>query len=282
MLRFDKNFREILEKKYRSRAVYSNRTGKALRFSMKNLITSIEKFIELELQKHDDELYKIYSHKTQSGFKKDNIYRMFLTNNLDWKPKRDLVDLLCYYAFSHSYETSVIAEELPDNLAEYRSLKTDRVSIQTRSIAMNEQAENNELLEYFKKKVELAKNCPTMEVFVTSLDKYDLKILKQIQPLKESLGEIHWDVIENRFLINPNIVRGLKISTPLEDVIVGFFIIYPITKDCQFKIENSEIQKSDEFGFIDICNNFETATAIYKDANDERRRSGRVIVPSMV
>lgn len=264
MFRFEHSFQETLQQKYRQRPVTSERSGTLLRYSIPNLILSIEHFINSELQKLDDELYKIFRHKTNRGYGKDNFYRLFKRNNLGWNPKRDLIDLLCYYAFDHSYERSVLCGLMQDNLAEFRSLKTERTSVQPEPLTLANKIESKLLLNYYEKKVELAINSlEEFDISLSSFDKYDLQILKQIQPLRESLGEIHWDIIENRFFTNPDIVRGLKIITPIENVIVGFFILYPITKNCQSQIEKGEILKSDDFGLVDICNDFKSSSAIY-------------------
>ena len=49
----------------------------------------------------------------------------------------------------------------------------------------------------------------------------------------------------------------------MERNIVGFYIIYPITKQCKDLLDSGTIQKSDQFELNYICKNFETARAIY-------------------
>lgn len=263
MFRFDNTFWEILEGKYKKRPLKSPVTGKLLQFSVNNLILSIQEFIDVNLNELDTELYRIIKQRNKNiGYKKDILYRLFKTSNPEWNPSRDLVDLLCFYAFGLSYEQTVKEKLLANNINNFRILKSERISQENEAL-LSDKIENK-LLSYHQKKIDLAINyLEDYDIAIESFDKNDLEVLKKLQPLRDSLGEIHWDIIENRFFVNPNIVRGLKIISPIDKFILGFFIMYPITKSCKDKIEKGEIQKSDDFSLVDICTNFKIAHAIY-------------------
>ena len=138
MFKLPGGFREKIEEAYKKRPVQSAITGKRLSFSVPRFLESLEKFIQKDLKNLDDELYLIYTHKLEStnrGLGKDMYYRLFALSESNWKPTRDLVDLLYYYVFSKSYEETV-AENLqkvveenirPDEyLQDFFKLKTQR------------------------------------------------------------------------------------------------------------------------------------------------------------
>lgn len=101
---------------------------------------------------------------------------------------------------------------------------------------------------------------PEFELF----DIDDLETLKRM-PAKEIFGEdIHWEKIEERFAVNENIIRGMKEITPLGDtLIVGYFIMYPITSECNTLIQKGTIIQSGEFKNRHICREIKSAAAIY-------------------
>ena len=229
--RLENIFWERLENKYKKKPVVSNITQKPLKFSTQNLIQSLDDFINNVLININAELYYTLKHRHKNvGYKKDNIYRLFRADNPEWNPKKELVDLLCYYAFDMSYEEAVDKRFLANNIDKFRLLKSERAAAETEQQLLADKIENK-LLVYHQKKIDFVINQSVyFDVELESFDKNDLKVLKTLQPLRDSLGEIHWDIIENRFIVNPNIVRGLKLISELDNYIVGFFIMYPITK----------------------------------------------------
>lgn len=131
MFRLENDFRLILEKKYEDRPVKSNITGKRLKYSKPNLSDSIHDYIhdKDKLSKLNPELYKRYAYRDKySGYKKDNLYRVFNTNDPNWNPSRDLIDLLCYYAYDKPYEACVKEGLMKNNLEQFYLLKTERDS----------------------------------------------------------------------------------------------------------------------------------------------------------
>lgn len=122
----------------------------------------------------------------------------------------------------------------------------------------------NRMLKYYREKINLMlDNFDDLDLELGPCIISDIEFLEQLKPLYESLGEIHWDLIKERLGINKSLVQGLKIITPMERNIVGFYIIYPITKQCKDLLDSGTIQKSDQFELNYICKNFETARAIY-------------------
>ena len=263
MFRLENSFWEKLENKYRKSPVISTVTGKPLKFSVNNLTQSLQDFIDKNLRGLDVGLYQIIKQRNKNiGYKKDNIYRLFKATNPDWNPYQELVDLLCFYSFNMPYEEAVNKGLISNNLSQFILLKSERIATVSEHKILSDKLENK-LLSSYQKIIDLTIYLDDFDLSLVSFDKHDLDVLKRLQPLKESLGEIHWDIIENRFFVNPNIVRGLKIISPDSSYIVGFYIMYPITKNCQSKIEKGEITKSDDFSLVDICKDFKISQAIY-------------------
>lgn len=122
----------------------------------------------------------------------------------------------------------------------------------------------NRMLKYYREKINLMlDNFDDLDLELGACSVADIEFLEQLKPLHESLGEIHWDLIKERLAVNTNLVQGLKIITPMERNIVGFFIIYPLTRQCKDLLDSGAIMKSDQFELTHICENFETARAIY-------------------
>lgn len=264
MFRLDKKFWKALEKKYQETPEISPVSKKPLKFSINNLIQSLHDFINNKLQNLDGELYRVLNHRRKNvGYKKDTLYRLFQTNNPRWNPSKELVDLLCFYCYNISYEDAVKKGHVSNNTEQYKFLKSERIDTENKYKTLSDEIENR-LLQYYQRGVNLTINyADDFDMSLESFNKHDLEILKKLKPLKESLGEIHWDIIETRLTVNPDIVRGLKIVSPIDNHILGFFIMYPITKNCASKIERGEILKSDDFSLADICKSFKQCHAIY-------------------
>lgn len=96
---------------------------------------------------------------------------------------------------------------------------------------------------------------------ITPLDGYDLEALKKDDLLKNTFGDIRWDLIEQRLSMNADIMKGIRFST--DDIIPGFYIIYPITDRCRTLVEQGAIQKSDEFELKHLTKDYKSASAIY-------------------
>lgn len=122
----------------------------------------------------------------------------------------------------------------------------------------------NKLLTYYKEKVTLAiMNIDELDVSHEALTFDDVCLLEKLQPLNDCILDIKWTYIKDRLAINQNIVQGLKIVTPLERLIAGFYIIYPLTPECVELIEKGELIKSDKFTSSHITSDFSKARGLY-------------------
>lgn len=129
--------------------------------------------------------------------------------------------------------------------------------------ALHDSIENKLLKHYQQKAALVIASLDNFETIHEPLTIADIEILEQLRPLYECLSDIHWTDIKNRTKKNANIIQGLKIKTPFENIIVGFYILYPLTRYCKERIDSGEIRKSDEFAITDIAPDFNTAKGLY-------------------
>lgn len=125
MFRFEPEFLSLLQEKFRFRRRPTNTSGKPCSFSYKSLSDSLRLFVEDHLSSLNLELFKHYSSRSKySGFGDDNLHRVFKNTDPGWNPSRELVDLLCYYAFDCSYKEAVSRRLISDGLSTYKALKS--------------------------------------------------------------------------------------------------------------------------------------------------------------
>lgn len=123
MFRLPVDFIDLLKKKYNDRR-RPTRAGKAVGYSIPNLVISISYFIEDSLEESNPELYRHYkSRLAYKGYNKDNIYRIVNHQSTQWQPSKEFTDLLCYYAFDKCYEDAVEEGLLHDNRLNFYALK---------------------------------------------------------------------------------------------------------------------------------------------------------------
>jgi|CXWL01.1.fsa_nt_gi hypothetical protein len=116
-------------------------------------------------------------------------------------------------------------------------------------------------LKYYRERLHFEDIAGSSRSFGSLTDR-DIDILKRLGALE--ISEIRWDLVERRLIRNPDILRGFRVVPPLgEPLVVGFFVLYPITRQCQLRIEAGAISKSDEFGAEDVCEDLKDATAMY-------------------
>jgi len=122
----------------------------------------------------------------------------------------------------------------------------------------------NKLLQCYQKKAEVViKNLDEYELIHLSLNENEIGLLEKLQPLQDCMPNIHWDYIKHRLTVNKNIIRGLKIITPIEEIIIGFYILYPVNRQCVELMDSGKILKSDQFELKHITDCFDIARGIY-------------------
>lgn len=122
----------------------------------------------------------------------------------------------------------------------------------------------NKLLKCYQEMAAIAiSRLDDFELSHETLTHTDIEVLEKLRPLYECLSDIRWADIKNRMIKNKYIVRGLKVKTPFENFIVGFYIVYPITKGCKGGIDFGDIKKSDQFNLNHIAINYDEASAVY-------------------
>lgn len=264
MFRLPPTFRRTCEEAYSKRPIRSA-NGKAYKCSINKLSESIQVFIETELNdaKLDIELFGIYTSRGRyKGYQKHTLYRFF-DHDINWEPSRDLVDLLCWYAFGRSYENAVKDSLVEDKIEEFQYLKSHRASqFKMYSSALKSRVSNS-LVNKHKKRISLELKDPNNSIVFEKFDTHDIKRLQRFDPLRRTLGHISWDLIADRVKKNGEVIRGYKIVTPLDEIILGFFIVYPLTKLGGTLINKGVLKQSDDFKLRHINKDFKTAFALY-------------------
>jgi hypothetical protein len=264
MFRLSKKFKEAIECKYDSSPIVHG--GKNIPFSMDSLSESVGVFAKGMLFDLDEELFVIFNkRKKNPGYSQDSLLKVFITGT----NQRDFIDLLFYYTHGVSYERAVIDGLANDDndLNAFNQLRAKREGLlknQPKSLA-------NRITEiqtsFYNRKRDLLNQFMGKGKFVFEYEYFDINDIENLKklPAKEIFGhEIHWDVIERCFEKNRAIIQGIKLLTPIGDeLIAGFFILYPLTKECDELIRNGTIIKSDQLIPEYICDDFKSAFSIY-------------------
>jgi hypothetical protein len=90
----------------------------------------------------------------------------------------------------------------------------------------------------------------------------DLELLKQFRDPPE-LAEIKWDVIEQRLERHPRIIQGLLVNLGSSRHVLGFFIVYPISAQCEERIKDGRLTGSSHFKAGDVCGELDEPSGLY-------------------
>ncbi|MCW3120856.1 MAG: hypothetical protein JWQ38_348, partial [Flavipsychrobacter sp.] len=125
MFKIAEDLQDLLEKRYDAKPV-KIREGEAseitLPFSIDHIPAALAIFIKNELFDLDEELYTVYINKKKPGYSRASIYKII---NGEYPLTKDIVDLITYYIFGISYAKAVAVSKLPNNLSQYKALKTE-------------------------------------------------------------------------------------------------------------------------------------------------------------
>ncbi len=94
----------------------------------------------------------------------------------------------------------------------------------------------------------------------------------------ERLSHIDEDFLLQRHRMNEGIIRCIRKTKSASNELSGFYIIYPITEECEKLIEQGYLVGSRMIRPEHICKNFEEASAIYISAVYGRDMSTRGFV----
>ncbi|MEW6130678.1 MAG: hypothetical protein AB1757_26845 [Acidobacteriota bacterium] len=84
----------------------------------------------------------------------------------------------------------------------------------------------------------------------------DDRILERVAQVSES-------VLLERHRLNPRIIKLIKPQTATVDSMVGFYILYPINRECETLIESGVICQSRELTAAHLCQANESVDALY-------------------
>ena len=91
----------------------------------------------------------------------------------------------------------------------------------------------------------------------------------------DRLSHIDEDFLKERHQVNEGIIRCVRKSKAGANQLCGFYIIYPINKECERLIEQGYLTGSRMIRIEHICRNFDEAAAIYISAVYGRDMSTR-------
>ncbi len=237
---------ELRRERIKTKVEYSVVTTS--RFSIKNLSESIVWFIHNGLEDLNPDLYDYFQKKGENhGCGKDNLYVLFGKSDPVRKLTKELVNLFCYYLFSHPYIECVVngfIPESPDDLANFKQLQSYFES-------------KNRKLRHLQSTIEDTKN----RLKITQCTWEEIEHLKLQYPELDAYIEFDLEKVKVRFENNKNIFRGLRDT--ITNKLVGFYILYPIAKNLVALLESGKMQSAECFENNDIVNNINSAHALY-------------------
>lgn len=238
----------------------------SLPYNFENLPISIEWFIEMELKQLNERLYKCFSGTVvNKKYSRPTLNRIFGGEDAYTNPFQEQIDLLCYFMFGEGYEDAIndVTICLPNHLEQYKKLKTYKETKNRISMYMNEdEAKEKRVIQALKTAVKDAKH----DNFVFEACTWnEIKVLKDYD-IFGSYVELDWEKIRKRLIKNPDFFKALKVKKERKKIIVGFCLIYPVSKNLVSLMHNGDVNSAEEFEIDDICSNFQQSEAVYISA----------------
>jgi hypothetical protein len=117
-------------------------------------------------------------------------------------------------------------------------------------------------------------NQPVDDEAISQICAYENRLLERIANLDEA-------VLRARFNINCQIIRLIKTPNPGEPELAGFYLLYPITEECEKQISDGSILNSSQIQEHQICQS-ERAYAYYLSMVYGRDRAARAYLIHLI
>src|SRR5665213_1312159 len=103
MFRLPNEFWKKVENRYTADLIETS-SRKPDEFRMEELPNALKNFVDNKLEDLDPRLFGVFDSRSRnSGYGRDNLYKLRGVAEVNWDPSRDLVDLLSWYGYDYDY-----------------------------------------------------------------------------------------------------------------------------------------------------------------------------------